>query len=231
MFHQLTYETFGLLPLHSQEEEQLLREAERRLGMRLPESIREWYARPDALSLASTQDVLLSLKEIRFIEFENERYVQCMTENQGVCIWAARVGAEDDPKVIVNVDGAGWRDYCPKFSILIFGQIWDWQSEPFTACSQAPPLNRTDLNTLQVDFEALPGATAWPANDTFRFVRGDQTILLWSGDKQCDWNLGSRTQLGFEQLLQTVWAMSNLSGSLYATKAEPKSILEEMRRS
>jgi len=229
MFHQLTYDTFGLLPVLGEDE--ALQRAETRLGVRLPAAMREWYTRPDAISLASRQDSLLPLEQLKVLRHEGADYIHCMTENQGVSIWAVLIGAEDDPKVIINVDEGGWRSYCPHFSELIFGQIWDWYPYPITASAQAVPLRHDELRVLLTEFRAFPETKLWPGDSTFRLTREEGSLLLWSGEQQCDWNLHSKTAFGFQELLNRIWKMSNLAESLYGNDSVSKELLAKMRRS
>lgn len=72
--------------------EQLIILAERRLGIRLPESVREWYSEIDGrivLSKYSNDDWALDPSEFARVEVCGKELVKVLVENQGVC-WLAR---------------------------------------------------------------------------------------------------------------------------------------------
>jgi len=81
--------------------------AERRLGIRLPESVREWYSEIDGqnlLSKYSNDDWALNPDEFKREEVCGKELVTVLVESQGVCWWGFELNGSDDPPVHVNLD-------------------------------------------------------------------------------------------------------------------------------
>ena len=81
--------------------------AESRLGVRLPESVREWYSEIDGqnlLSKYSNDDWALNPDEFKREEVCGKELVTVLVESQGVCWWGFELNGSDDPPVHVNLD-------------------------------------------------------------------------------------------------------------------------------
>lgn len=90
-----------------------LNDAEQRLGVRLPQAVREAYSlfgkRPD---LTSNQDRLLTPSELTV----DDDVLVFRTDNQGVMTWGARL-AGSDPEVLLRHWGTAiWKPWLPSFS-------------------------------------------------------------------------------------------------------------------
>ena len=80
------------------------KEAEKRLGFRLPASVRESYSIKDAIDILakySNQDPPILLKEFAVTEWNSLRLLPFKYENQGVCTWSVVLDGSDDPPVYV----------------------------------------------------------------------------------------------------------------------------------
>lgn len=228
MFHQRTYETFSIQPANGEMER--VKQAEARLGVSLPEALKEWYARPDAVTLASRQDCLHSLEKIGLIKFDGKSYLHFMTENQGVCIWATEIDSLPDPPVLVNVDNHGWKPYSSSFSDAIFCQIWDWQDYPISAYADADTLKAEELSVLQNLFQALPKTRGWPSSSqSIRLDGQDRSLLLWIGSGMCHFNLRARSSNAFKELLNLIWNMSDVRQRIEGSDSISKEMIRQMK--
>ena len=109
-FHRATFELLGTEPQTSTAAIGELERTERRLGIRLPPSIREWYSNDGALPILaahSNDDPPIPVQEFSFTESTAGRLIPIRHENQGVCTWAILLDGSDDPPVLVEVDSDG----------------------------------------------------------------------------------------------------------------------------
>jgi hypothetical protein len=117
-FHRATFELLGTQPRVNAVAIEALERTERRLGFRLPRSVREWYSYQGSLSILakhSNADPPIPLSEFAVTESATERFLPIRWENQGVCTWAILLDDSDDPPVFVDVDsdGARWQCHAP----------------------------------------------------------------------------------------------------------------------
>jgi hypothetical protein len=114
-FHTATFRLLRTEPHVSPAAVSWVEDAERRLGCRLPASVREWYCNAkaiDILSRYSNQDPPIALKKFAVIEWESLRLLPFKYENQGVCTWSISLDGSDDPPVYVDVDSDGKQWNC-----------------------------------------------------------------------------------------------------------------------
>src|SRR5215510_4271655 len=105
--------------------------AERRLGIRLPESVREWYSEidgRDVLSKYSNDDWSLAPSEFLCFEVCGKELVKVLIENQGVCWWGFELNGSDDPPVHVNLDPPpdNLIQYSAAFSEFTYVRVFDF---------------------------------------------------------------------------------------------------------
>src|SRR5262245_65073844 len=104
-FHAKTIGLMKKPPSRGNEQSIVL--AERRLGIRLPESVREWYSEIDGrnvLSKYSNDDWALDPSEFARVEVCGKELVKFLVENQDVCWWGFELNGSDDLPVQVNLD-------------------------------------------------------------------------------------------------------------------------------
>src|SRR5262245_2422103 len=104
MYHTATYELLGARPTAVRDAAELVA-ADQRLGLRLPEAMREWYLLREAVTFASRQNRLCRLDQLQTVA-DRPRYLHVMTENQGVCVWSVDLDGGPNPPVLVNVEDA-----------------------------------------------------------------------------------------------------------------------------
>ena len=105
-----------------------LTQCERRLGVQLPESIRDYYLLAGRLNqLNKAHNVLFEPEELHI----KDGYLWFMEENQAVVHWAVpeKQLAKADPMVYqrVNADGTKWYSEKMPFSTFIV-RMYDWQA-------------------------------------------------------------------------------------------------------
>lgn len=185
--------------------------AERRLGIKLPDSVHSWYTIQGAVSLLSRQDHFRPLDELELVE-EHRRLLVVADENQAVCQWAVEVTSAPDPAVFVNVDDTGWSLYTPTFSEFIFALAWDFANKwPLGGSAQAGALTASDLAVMVEKFIPLVTSFNWPAAVNYRFQTSGGRILLWSAADQCDWLVEGDSETGFLSVLEIIHGLSDLA--------------------
>jgi hypothetical protein len=108
----------------------------------------------------------------------DEELLPFMIESQGVCVWAVRLDAGDDPPVVVEVDSGTpprWRRCADRFSCWLKCQVLDrtlWQSSWFFA--QAAPMSPEVLSRLRRCFEEGSQTYGWPGETNYRFYNADR---------------------------------------------------------
>ncbi len=106
-----------------------MREAEKRLGLQLPISLRDYYRTAGNLSELNEAHNLLLGPHSLFVE---EGFLVFMEENQSVVRWGLKMSelsASQDPEVWqrVNSDRAEWYSEEMSFSEFII-RMFDWQA-------------------------------------------------------------------------------------------------------
>jgi hypothetical protein len=210
---------------------------ERRLGFRLPSSVRQWYCNEDAIDLLakySNQDWPISLREFAMIKRKTRRLLPFKSENQGVCLWAILLDGSEDPPVYVDVDSDGvqWIMQAATFSGYIYACVWDYVfvlDQPALVEAQNEPLSQEAINELARVFSEQPRTFGWPGNTQHRFTGKDQAILIWAGDEQADWFVGARDAGSLETALRAVWKIYGVGQSFYDCSEIGESVLEKIR--
>lgn len=105
-----------------------LKKAERRLGVKLPVAVRDYYLMAGRLDqLNRAHNLLFTPDDLRV----EEDHLWFMEENQAVVHWALPVKrlSGNDPIVYqrANVDGAKWYSEKMRFSSFLI-RMYDWQA-------------------------------------------------------------------------------------------------------
>ncbi len=184
-YHRDAANLLPRMPRISKSAAELVANRERQLGIRFPESVREWYSLDGAVQLLerySNDDDAFSVEELGkpFDDWYgggprdllSENLLIFMHENQGVCNWAIKLDSGPDPAVVVEVDtapNAEWLPCTDRFSSFIWCQIWDHPRRAVGGASQEIELSEQDLSFLRTNFEQLPTTYGWPGHVNYRF--------------------------------------------------------------
>ena len=236
-FHTATFRLLGIEPQVSPATVSEVESAERRLGLRLPSSVREWYGIEDAIDFLakySNQDWPIPLREFAVRVWKSHRLLPFKNENQGVCVWAIVLDGSDDPPVYVDVDsnGAQWNIQAPTFSAYVQACVWDYAlvlDQPALVQAQNEPLSSDAINELSRSFSEQLRTFGWPGSTQHRFAGKDQAILIWSGDNQADWFVGARDEASLELALRAVWNLDGVGESFYDCSEVGKQVLDKIR--
>lgn len=237
-FHRATFELLGDLPRSSTAALGDLEKTERRLGMRLPASVREWYLYDDALlilALHSNDDPPIPVEEFSLTESMAGRLIPIRRENQGVCTWAVLLDGSDDPPVVVDVDsnGTAWQPLAEKFSTYVYTCVWDYHvvlRRPALVQAQNAPLSPQALHTLQGLFGERPRTFGWPGCAQHRFAGDQHGILIWATkDQQADWFVGAADAISLESALRLVWDLDAVGEAFYDCSETAKVILAKLK--
>ena len=127
-FHERTRQLLSTELRASSRAKSAIDQAEARMNVSLPASVREWYECETALQIltdVSRSDRVIGPDEFQLSESDGLQLLPVRIENQGVCEWAVLLDGSDDPPVLVNVDEAGWSLYSATFSDFVFLAVWD----------------------------------------------------------------------------------------------------------
>ena len=239
-FHQPACDLLRLAPTVDLDERAAITERERRLGVRIPAALVEWYTLRGAMDVlaGATGDRALGAAELGepsdgwgggLTQLVDLGLLVIRVEHRGACRWAVRLDDGADPRVLVAVgaqaEGAIWRLHATSFSDYVFTLAWDRLAFvlPYCLAAQDLPLERRDLAMLEQRFIQRQRTWAWPGHTNYRFERGDQRVVVWEGDRQADWSLLAGSAEGLAALGRTVWDRGGLASTLYAPAGEPGS--------
>ena len=238
LYHTATYKLVNSEPRTSIAAESVVREAESRLGLSLPSSVREWYACEDALQILdkhSNQDPPIAVRDFAVIEQHSRTLLPIRHENQGVCTWAIVLDGSEDPPVFVDVDSNGkeWQPLAPTFSAYVYSCVWDYRQifgRPALVQAQNDILSWTALDRLRARFAEEIQTHGWPGSTQYRFTRDAAAMLIWSSEKQADWFIASPDAPTLESAVRAVWEFDDVGKSLYDCSPIGKAVLEKIRR-
>jgi len=237
-FHRATFELLGTEPRISTAALGELERTERRLGMRLPASVREWYSYDGALSILaehSNDDPPIPVHEFSLTETTAGRLISIRWENQGVCTWAILLDGSDDAPVLVDVDSDGtvWQPLAQNFSTYVYTCVWDYHvvlSRPALVQAQNCSLSLEALRELQGIFDERPRTFGWPGSVQYRFDGRQHGILIWSTqDQQADWKVGAADANSLESVLRQIWQLDGIGESFYECSKIAKVVLANLK--
>ncbi len=236
-FHSATFRLLGLEPRVSSAAVAEIEGVERRLGFRLPPSVREWYCYENAVGILarySNDDWPIRLREFAISEWGEHRLIRFKNENQGVCVWAVMLDGSDDPPVVVDVDsnGAQWNMQAPTFSAYVYSCVWDYTlvlGQPALVQAQNGPLSSEGAERLRSQFTEQSPTFGWPGSAQHRFVGKDHAVLIWAGEGQADWFVGAADARALESALRSVWNIDAVGPSFYDCSEIGRAVLEKIR--
>jgi hypothetical protein len=218
------------------------------LGISLPASVAEWFGMRDGVELLqrySDCDQPIALEHLgeplqwcwgKERDCIREGLLPFMVEHQGVCLWAVRLDAGDDPPVMIARDpDLEWHPCASSFSTFVACQVWDHAevladaSDRVVLAAQAAPLRKVDLEFLRVRFHERPTTHGWPGKHQYRFDRDDARVLVRDGGDQADWWLATSSQGSAKALAREVWCCADLATSLWSNDPRGAGVLQRLR--
>jgi hypothetical protein len=234
-YHSKSIAILGRKPKESSTALAQIDDAERRLGIRLPPSVRQWYAYKDAIQVLashSNDDRPIPLHKFELEQWNSNRLLAFKHENQGVCVWSILLDESDDPPVYVNVDDNGWNLQADTFSDYVYSCIWDYAvvfARPALVQAQNDPVSDDAINTLAAEFAEQLRTYGWPGCTQYRFAGSREAILIWSAANQADWFVAADDAETLRSVLQRIWGIDAVGQSLYDCSEIGKTVLEELR--
>lgn len=212
-------------------------QTEKRLGLCLPASVRDWYSHDGAIEILakhSNQDPPIPLVDFELIHWKGHRLLPFRVENQGVCIWSVMLDGSDDPPVYVDVDSNGqeWTFLAPTFSAHVNTCVWDYTAvfdKPAVAQAQNTPLSELALSALRLHFAEKLTTFGWPACSQYRFAGDGQGILIWAAEEQADWFVAGSDDKSLESALRVIWELDDVGKSLYDCSPMAGEVLQRLR--
>lgn len=236
-YHTNTFRLLGAEPHSSSAAISDVACAEKRLGLRLPLSVREWYGYHEAIEILekhSNQDPPIPIGEFTLSQWGAHRLLPFRIENQGVCIWSIVLDGSDDPPIYVDVDSTGteWHLQAPTFSAYVYACVWDYKvvfGQPALAQAQNEPLSAEAIADLEMAFVAQPKTYGWPGSTQYRFAGNNHAVLIWAADGQADWFVGACDERSLESALRKVWQLNDVGKSFYDCSEIAKGVLARLR--
>ena len=237
IFHSATFRLLNFEPEISRTAQQLVADSENRLGLQLPQSVRDWYCRDDAVRILaehSNQDPPVAVEVMEIVERQGRHLLVIRYENQGVCMWAVDLDGSVDPPVYVDVDTNGrvWQLLSSTFSQYVYSCVWDYRIvffKPALVQAQNRALSEAALKELRASFCQEVQTHGWPGNTQHRFRNEHGAILIWESEKQADWFIGAGDANGLALTLKAAWRLDNVGASLYGISDLGKQVLAERR--
>jgi len=237
-YHGATFQLLGAEPEKTRAAESVIEKVETHLGLKLPESIRDWYSRHGAIEVLTTHsngDPLVPIEKFSIIERQSRRLIPFREENQGVCNWAIALDDSEDPPIYVEVDSGGkdWQLLAPTFSDYVFSCVWDYRMiffNPALVQAQNQPLTESAVKALRRDFRPRVMTQGWPGSTQFRFQSDSGAILIWASENQADWFVASPDPASLESILRNIWEIDHVGDWLYETSQMGKIILDKLKR-
>jgi hypothetical protein len=253
-YHSRTFQLLGIEPRRSSAAVEALAQVETKIGRTLPAPVREWYELENACRLlleCSNDDPPLDITELGEPQHDAngggphdllERNVLLFRwENQGVCAWAIQLDGSDDPPVVVDVDTqfTSWVQCTAAFSRHLYACAWDYSTwikqlrndNELLIQAQNKPLSQEALSFLTEHFEAELVTHGWPGDTQYRFVKGDQRILIWASRNQADWHLTAETESSLEGLVNSVFPLDGVVSALWSHTEKGESLLKRIQGS
>jgi hypothetical protein len=220
------------------------------LGIALPASFAEWYGMRDGVELLkrnSNCDEPLGVEDLgkrfkwRGLVAEDwlaQGLLIFMFENQSVCVWALQLDGGDDPPVLVARDPElEWVECAQSFSTFVACQVWDHAEVLGTAegstrllvQAQDIPLQSEDLAFLRRTSVEKPATHGWPADNQYRFERGNARVLIWDGKDQADWWIAAPDVEDLALVVEDLWDCGGLRTTLWCTDERCQAVLEGIR--
>jgi hypothetical protein len=237
-FHTATFLLLGNEPRVTAAARAAVDDAEQRLGIPLPSSVREWYERDGAIRILaehSNDDPPIKVPDLTVEQWQSQTLIPIRHENQGVCTWAICLDGTDDPPVLVDVDtnGREWHLLAHSFSEYVYSCVWDWSvvlHQPALVQSQNCELSTAAIEVLAAKFREEVRTYGWPGSMQYRFHGVRHGILIWTGDGQADWHIGASDAQSLRIVLEAVWDIDALGDSLYHCSEIGRSVLTDLRR-
>lgn len=212
--------------------------AERRLGVALPPSVRDWYTYENAMEILaehSNEDPPIAPAGFATIEWQSNRLLPIRRENQGVCTWAIALNGSDDPPVMVDVDsgGAGWQLFAHRFSDYVYACLWDYRRvlfQPGQVQAQNGVLSDVTLAALSAKYTTRVKTHGWPGSTQYRFDAGEAAILIWAAPDQADWFVGASTDAASISALKEVSDLDHVGAAFYDCTPIGRAALDELQR-
>ncbi|MES2790772.1 MAG: SMI1/KNR4 family protein, partial [Planctomycetota bacterium] len=242
-FHLDTLKLLGVAPAVSQSSAAELDDAERRIGRKLPASVREWYSLDGARSLLrqySNDDRPVDVREFGLARNDTlgggphdllaRDLVVFRYENQAVCVWAFVLDGSVDPPVYVDFDTQfkTWKKCADSFSEHLYAWMWDYSlvltREPIIQ-AQNKPLSEAALEFLKGNFDVGLETYGWPGHTQHRFSSQGQRILIWASEDQADWWLTADEEGSLKKLIATVRHCDQVGQSFWSNSELGESIL------
>lgn len=212
-------------------------EAERRLGVPLPRSVREWYSYENGIAILadhSNDDPPIEVRDFALLEWQSHRLLPIRNENQGVCVWAVEIDGSDDPGVWIDVDSHGkqWRRVTTSFSVYVRTCIWDYR-RVLKRAAIVRALNRTvsgaALDFLSRHFVEEARTYGWPGSVQYRFGSEGAGVLIWASENQADWFIAAETEASLAEAVSALWHLDGVGEELQEGSNLGKRVLEGIR--
>lgn len=235
-FHDATFRLLGREPAVSLAAARCLADAEQRLGVTLPASVRDWYARESAIEILadhSNDDPPVEVRQFEAIRWRSRTLLPIRKENQGVCAWAVEMDGADDPRTLVDVDSEGsrWFECAASFSAYVYSCVWDHRivlRQPALVQAQNRKLSEFARTELSKRLQSDIATHGWPGRTQYRFRDARFGVLIWDSEQQADWFVGANDHSSLRAGLEMVWTLDGVGNSFYDCSDIGREVLAEL---
>lgn len=222
-YHAATLDLLLTQPHRSTKAIEGLDEAEQRLGVGMPPSLREWYSNTDAVAILakhSNDDPPIPVHEFAILDTLSGPVLPIRREDQGVCTWAVALDGSDDPPVLLDddLDGGHWRQVSPTFSAYVRACVRDYRvvvGRPALVAAQNGPVSPRAIESLRRSLIEREATFVWPGDPTYRFEGAGFGVLVWSSQDQANWFVGATDLACLVTALRLIWELDMVGPKLY----------------
>jgi hypothetical protein len=207
-----------------------VRALERRLGVKLPASVREWVGYFGDLGFLSGQDHARGLDEWEV----RDGHLLMMWENQNCAEWGVRPDGSDDPPVFwalprgLREGRPNWSPVADRFSTFTWSRAWS-QARVFDArynwLSMSGRFGPREAAYLRARYREGPTVSDWPCGVHHHFT--NERAYLWTIGEQ--WMAGARNNSVLLAFTREVWWLVG-GGFESASWEETWPALQEMEK-
>jgi hypothetical protein len=193
---------------------QAVLDCEESAGVRLPTSIRQFYANTKLTKIVDRDsgDHLIAATKLELMEATKIGRLVFMVENQGVFLWAAALDASEDPPVLVREfrENKPWIACSDRFSTYVYTRVFEnqfWTSQGYginCAMETFAKVTDSDLEFLRGRFKEEPTTFGWPSI-IYRFSDGwEKRVTIYNDDFGATMVVMANDSVNFRSLKTTL---------------------------
>ncbi len=233
-YHQKSIDLVGKFAKFSEDLIKKVLEKEKSLGLKLPESIKEFYSIKGLINRLgfACDNFPTPLEDLCLDE---NGLMEVMVENQAVYIWAIDPKRGEDPPVLITEDRKDWEPYANSFSEFVLAEMFYYLEDDFPELEgSSEKITEQQLDCLRKKFIQSTTTFIYPGKVSYRYINSDKTGLITVHDEQYWTFLGESEENLLEITLKSLECVDTLKFSLPDVSKEEeiddieKNVLEQL---